>query len=170
MSLSKDHGIKSWVRHSFINKIACVTQTNKKFEVWRRRRRKSPSEGTWVKWNNCQPFLQNYPIHFKEGPRGPPSTWSQGGPEGTSRWPKATSPLQELEVGGHRLPYLLVYEISKMVSSDTLQCLSHPICNISKWCIGLSIISSLLSCSQSHYRTELKKVKRGPQHTFHTFE
>ena len=26
-----------------------------------------------------------------------------------SRWPKATSPLQELEVGTHRVPYLLVY-------------------------------------------------------------
>ena len=32
-----------------------------------------------------------------------------GGSEGPSRWPKATSPLQELEVGAHRVPYLLVY-------------------------------------------------------------
>ena len=30
------------------------------------------------------------------------------GPKGPSRWPKATSPLQELEVGAHRAPYLLV--------------------------------------------------------------
>ena len=30
------------------------------------------------------------------------------GPEGPSRWPKATSPPQELEVGGRRPPYLLV--------------------------------------------------------------
>ena len=32
-----------------------------------------------------------------------------GGPEGPSRWPKATSPPQELEVGGRRPPYLLVF-------------------------------------------------------------
>ena len=31
-----------------------------------------------------------------------------GGPKGPFRWPKATSPLQELEVGAHRAPYLLV--------------------------------------------------------------
>ena len=30
------------------------------------------------------------------------------GPKGPSRWPKATSPLQELEVGVRRVPYLLV--------------------------------------------------------------
>ena len=30
------------------------------------------------------------------------------GPEGPSRWLKATSPPQELEVGAHRAPYLLV--------------------------------------------------------------
>ena len=34
-----------------------------------------------------------------------------GGPEGPSRWPKATSPPQELEVGGRRPPYLLVLNI-----------------------------------------------------------
>ena len=27
------------------------------------------------------------------------------GPEGSSRWPKATSPPQELEVGARRVPY-----------------------------------------------------------------
>ena len=31
-----------------------------------------------------------------------------GGPEGPSRWPKATRPPQELEVGACRAPYLLV--------------------------------------------------------------
>ena len=31
-----------------------------------------------------------------------------GGPEGPNRWQKATSPPQELEVGAHRAPYLLV--------------------------------------------------------------
>ena len=31
-----------------------------------------------------------------------------GGPEGPSRWPKATSPPQDLEVGPLRAPYLLV--------------------------------------------------------------
>ena len=30
------------------------------------------------------------------------------GPEGPSRWPKATSSPQELEVGARRAPYLLV--------------------------------------------------------------
>ena len=34
-----------------------------------------------------------------------------GGPEGRSRWPKATSPPQELEVGARRAPYLLVFNI-----------------------------------------------------------
>ena len=32
------------------------------------------------------------------------------GPEGPTRWPKATSPLQELEVGARRAPYLLVVD------------------------------------------------------------
>ena len=36
-----------------------------------------------------------------------------GGPEGPSRWPKATSPPQELEVGGRRPPYLLVPKYHK---------------------------------------------------------
>ena len=31
------------------------------------------------------------------------------GPEGPSRWQKATSPPQELEVGARRVPYLLVF-------------------------------------------------------------
>ena len=31
-----------------------------------------------------------------------------GGPKGPSRWPKVSSPPQELEVGTHRAPYLLV--------------------------------------------------------------
>ena len=46
-------------------------------------------------------LLQKYPIHFKEGPKGPQS------PEANES-PKATCPLQELEVGSHRLLYLLV--------------------------------------------------------------
>ena len=33
-----------------------------------------------------------------------------GGPKGPSRWPKATSPPQELEVGGRKPPYLLVIQ------------------------------------------------------------
>ena len=33
------------------------------------------------------------------------------GPKGPSRWPKATSPPQELEVGARRAPYLLVGNI-----------------------------------------------------------
>ena len=32
-----------------------------------------------------------------------------GGPKGPSRRLKATSPPQEIEVGAHRVPYLLVY-------------------------------------------------------------
>ena len=36
------------------------------------------------------------------------------GPKGPSRWPKATSPPQELEVGAHRAPYLLVADIGTM--------------------------------------------------------
>ena len=35
------------------------------------------------------------------------------GPFGPSRWPKTTSPLQELEVGACRAPYLLVLNIPK---------------------------------------------------------
>ena len=38
-----------------------------------------------------------------------------GGPEGPSRWPKATSPLQELEVGARRAPYLLVIEYYSLI-------------------------------------------------------
>ena len=38
-----------------------------------------------------------------------------GGPEGPSRWPKATSPPQELEVGGRRPPYLLVNIYHKVI-------------------------------------------------------
>ena len=38
------------------------------------------------------------------------------GLEGPSRWPKATSPLQELEVGAHRAPYLLVNNIDTVLT------------------------------------------------------
>ena len=40
------------------------------------------------------------------GPPPPPP------PEGPSRWPKATSPPQVLEVGARRAPYLLEYKYS----------------------------------------------------------
>ena len=44
-----------------------------------------------------------------------------GGPEGPSRRPKVTSPPQELEVGAHRAPYLLVYYSSNKlkINADT---------------------------------------------------
>ena len=39
------------------------------------------------------------------------------GSEGPSRWPKATSPLQELEVGTRRVQYLLVADIVTLVNT-----------------------------------------------------
>ena len=39
--------------------------------------------------------------------------WVSGGPKGLSRWLNAISPLQELEVGAHRVLYLLVFIHSK---------------------------------------------------------
>ena len=36
------------------------------------------------------------------------------GPEGPSRWSKATSPPQELEVGAHRAPYHLVIQYNNI--------------------------------------------------------
>ena len=42
------------------------------------------------------------------------------GPKGPSRWQKATSPLQELKVGAHRVPYLLVLIYSRYFGYDIL--------------------------------------------------
>ena len=54
-------------------------------------------------------MLEHFSDHFwkLEVMRGVGS----GGPKGVTRWPKATSPPQELEVGTRRAPYLLVIHI-----------------------------------------------------------
>ena len=44
------------------------------------------------------------------------------GPEGSSRWPKATSPPQELEVGTRRAPYLLVFSYLGQILALNLFC------------------------------------------------
>ena len=46
------------------------------------------------------------------GYRGQPPIQLSRGPKGPSRWPKVTSPTQELEVGARRAPYLLVCYIN----------------------------------------------------------
>ena len=43
-----------------------------------------------------------------EGNKLAPLGWR---PEGSTRWPKATSPPQELDVGAHRALYLLVNNV-----------------------------------------------------------
>ena len=48
------------------------------------------------------------------------------GPEGPSRWPKVTSPPQELEVGACRAPYLLVNNIWTNISFGLVIFLNYP--------------------------------------------
>ena len=44
-------------------------------------------------------------------PKRKKNWWCGEGEEGSTRWPKATSPPQELDVGAHRALYLLVNNV-----------------------------------------------------------